>query len=134
MACPAVALAEAGELPDSAAGHGYSFSAEELPFELEVAAEAAEPSARGDDAVAGNAHRVALAHDVADGAARARAAGGRGDVPIGGDTARRDSPDGSEHARPKCPGDRHGPRTETGGRPRPAGRRHRMRRSGSQDR
>ena len=65
------------EVADSSAGpHETPFGPQQRPLQLEVAAVAAEPPGGGDDAVA-RARRGAphVAHDVADGARRPRAAG-----------------------------------------------------------
>ncbi len=78
------------EAADAALADLDPFRAQQLAFELQVAAVTAKGAARRDDAVTGHAGIAAVPHDVADGAVRAWLAREGGDVAVRCDATRRD--------------------------------------------
>ncbi len=72
------------EVPDAGAADRHPFRPQEGPFEPFAAAVSPEPSARGDDPMTRDAWHAAALHDIADRPRRARHAGGRGHVAVGG--------------------------------------------------
>lgn len=83
--------------PDGSHTDIDSFGAQEFAFQLQIAAIAAQCTRGADDAMARGGRVVAVAHDVADGAPRARPPGERSDVAICGDLASGNPPDDCEH-------------------------------------
>src|SRR5262245_36141028 len=77
-----------------------------------LAAITAEASAGGDHPVTGDVRRRAGAHDVADGARRARPPGQRRHVTVGGDAAARNAAHGGQHAPRELIGDPRRPTPE----------------------
>jgi len=83
----------AGKILDSRAPDDDSLGLEQGALEAGCAAIAAELSCGGDDAMAGDVAGLAVPHDIAHGASRARPAGELGDVAVGGYPARRNPAD-----------------------------------------
>ena len=75
-----------------------AFRHEQRSLQHLAAAVAAQPSAGGDHAVARDVGPAAAAHDVADGARRARPAGERRDLAVRRDAPRRNAPHHRQHA------------------------------------
>ena len=72
---------------------------EQRPLHRRISAKAAEPAAGGDDAMARRTRGAALAHDVANGAPRARPARKAGDAAIRTDPPGRNTADRVQHPR-----------------------------------
>ena len=82
---------------DSCPADCDSFRSQQLTLQLQTAAEAAECAGCADDSVTGRYRVVAVAHDVADGAPRARPSRELGNIAVCCDLARRNPPDNREH-------------------------------------
>lgn len=80
------------EVPNTFTRHQHPFSQQQCPLRKQVASVAAEFSACGDYAVAGNRCIACFAHDVADRAMGARTPCGRRNVAISSHPAMWDSP------------------------------------------
>ncbi len=98
-ACRPGAPAAFDEVADPGSGDGNALCREKRALEPEVSAEPAEPAGSRHHAVAGDVGGAARPHDVADRPMRAGSSRGGGDVTVGGDPARRDSPHDGQHAR-----------------------------------
>jgi hypothetical protein len=85
------------EADDAPAPHREAFSDQKLGFQLRRAAEAPETAPCGDDPVVGEAGFIGPAHDLADGPRGAGPSSPFGDIPIGGDPARRNAPKHVQH-------------------------------------
>ena len=86
-----------GETHDPLAADDDAFRDEQLRLEVRGPAEAAEPAPRRNYPMVGKAGFVRPAHHLPDRPGRPRTAGPFGDVPIGGDTSRRNSPEHVQH-------------------------------------
>jgi hypothetical protein len=85
------------EVHDPPATNRVPFGAQQRRFQLRIAPEAPDASARGDDAMVGQPGLCGFAHDVADGSRRSGAAGEPGDVAVCRDSPDRDASDDCEH-------------------------------------
>jgi hypothetical protein len=86
------------KIPNGGARHLHPLGAKQLSLQPGVPAEAAEPSGGGNNAVARDVSKAALAHDVAHRPGCSRMSSRRSDVAIRGDTARWNSSDDGQDA------------------------------------
>ena len=86
------------EVTNPRSRNDHSLGREKRTLQELAAAVAAQTPTSGDDAVARHVAAAALAHDVADGPRGAWTSSERRHVAVRGNAARRNAPDGGEHA------------------------------------
>ena len=92
-----------GEVPDPPIGDDDPLCEQQGALRKQVSPVTTELAAGRNDAMAGHRRIARGAHDVADGAMRARAAGGGRDVAIGGHAPVRNTPHDAAYARGEIP-------------------------------